>query len=710
MASSLDIALVGREAPDEENLGLRYVAGALVAAGHEVRVYSLNGLSAIPALAERILERRPHLIGLALSDPTACIEHLVLARYLRQGGYTGHIVAGGAFATLVRHELLQRHSAIDSIVRHAGEEPAVELAKRLAHGHTWHDSPGLTTRSGDGFACAPSQQPFPVRPLRPEQLHRVLGVPVARLLASRGCNGSCRYCGSSALRRMAIKEGRRAGWPMADLKQAGVGARRRRSPEDVADEIGDLYHRRGVRVLQVLDDNLVGDSGDESLAFALQLQEKLQQRGVGRMAMTLMIDPDTVTRPMIEALKQLGVVRLFIGVESLTELGARSLGRTASPEVARRAVELSRSEGLATVFNDIIVHPNATGASIAAELDALSQMPSGVYFEVNPLLVYPMTDLYATLRNEGRLHGGIFGSEYEPADLVARRFHAALLRLALALMTAGDPALYVHQVSLSVAIARQLGFRRYSAGIEREMNALLDDCSRTRLKALRAALALADTELPLADRERCVQSIVVDSIRRLSQIAESARELQRRLDPNLVPGREHQSLLASRATRSLIMVSLGATLACGAQVGDNSGALAGGGGTGGVGGAAASQGGGSSSGGTSARITGTTVTELGNCETTQESWHAIGAVSANCPPSIACDLLQAFDLIPPTCQPSTAYHLYIDTNGVVADVIASDRSTINPTLKQCIIDALANERFPCLSGHEVWGTTPVIIV
>ena len=69
-------------------------------------------------------------------------------------------------------------------------------------------------------------------------------------------------------------------------------------------------------------------------------------------------------------------------VESLTELGARSLGRTASPEVTRRAVELSRSEG---------------------------------------------------------------------------------------------------------AIARQLGFRRYSAGIEREMNALLDDSSRTRLSALRAA-------------------------------------------------------------------------------------------------------------------------------------------------------------------------------------------------------------------------------
>jgi hypothetical protein len=512
---------------------------------------------------------------------------------------------------------------------------------------------------------------------------------------------------------MAIKEGRRAGLPMAELKQAGVGARQRRSPAEVADEISELYHRRGVRVLQVLDDNLVGDSDDESLDYAARLHDELEQRGVGRMAMTLMIDPDAVTDPLIETLKRLGVVRLFIGVESLTELGARALGRTAKPETARRAVELSRSAGFAVVFNDIIVHPNATGASIAAELDALSQVPPGVYFEVNPLLVYPMTDLYATLRNEGRLHGGIFGSEYEPADLVARRFHATLVRLALALMNANEPALYVHRVSLSVAVAQRLGIGRYSAEIEREMRALLDDCNRARLAALRAALALAETELPDSDRERCVQAITVDAIRGLAEIAERARELQCRLDPTVVPGRERQGLLASRATKGLLFVSLGAALACDTPPDDLAH-----GGSGGAGGVAASQVGGStashgdagSSGGTSARISGTTVTDLGTCVTNNETWHALGASNADCPSSTACDLEQASGLIPNDCAPSTAYHLYIDATGTVADVIASDGSAISATMKQCIIDTLSNEQFPCLSGHEVWGTAPIIIL
>jgi hypothetical protein len=40
-------------------------------------------------------------------------------------------------------------------------------------------------------------------------------------------------------------------------------------------------------------------------------------------------------------------------------------------------------------------------------------------------LVHPMTDLYADLRNRRQPNGGIFGSEYEPADVTARRFHVA---------------------------------------------------------------------------------------------------------------------------------------------------------------------------------------------------------------------------------------------------------------------------------------------
>ena len=59
------------------------------------------------------------------------------------------MTCGGTLATLTRHELLERHPGIDSVIRHAGEVPVVELADRLAAGSSLEGVPGMTTREGE---------------------------------------------------------------------------------------------------------------------------------------------------------------------------------------------------------------------------------------------------------------------------------------------------------------------------------------------------------------------------------------------------------------------------------------------------------------------------------------------------------------------------------------------------------------------------------
>lgn len=51
-----------------------------------------------------------------------CREFMALAAELRRAGFRGHVTAGGHFATLACRELLRDAPAIDSIVRHEGEE------------------------------------------------------------------------------------------------------------------------------------------------------------------------------------------------------------------------------------------------------------------------------------------------------------------------------------------------------------------------------------------------------------------------------------------------------------------------------------------------------------------------------------------------------------------------------------------------------------
>jgi hypothetical protein len=128
----------------------------------------------------------------------------------------------------------------------------------------------------------------------------------------------------------------------------------------------------------------VGGAHPDGWEWADRLAQELERRGVTRTAWSLMIDPLSVTDRLLDALERHGVARLLVGVESLTDAGLRALGRGGSVQTNFAALERVRRRGIATLFNILAVHRAATGASIGAELDALENVPSGVYYEVIP--------------------------------------------------------------------------------------------------------------------------------------------------------------------------------------------------------------------------------------------------------------------------------------------------------------------------------------
>ena len=92
-----------------------------------------------------------------------------------------------------------------------------------------------------------------MRPLRAEEPPTLIGIPKADVAASRGCAGRCAYCGVSALERDLANErtllGLDARYPRGSI-QRPVG--------DLAEEVAALYHDRSVRVVRLVDDNLLG--------------------------------------------------------------------------------------------------------------------------------------------------------------------------------------------------------------------------------------------------------------------------------------------------------------------------------------------------------------------------------------------------------------------------------------------------------------------
>ena len=389
------VLLVG---PDQEsNLSLLYLAASLRAAGHDPEIAAFNGWGDAPSVLRAA--RRADLVGLSMCFQVRAGEFLALAGELKREAPSRPIVAGGHHASCAATELLDAYPALDVIVIHEGEETLVALAEL---------GDALVARAGEvpGVARGVLSPPRPTaadldrvpRPDRTGPARLLCGVPTAYLMGSRGCVSNCDYCCITTLHRLA------------------PGPRfRQRTPEDVASEMADLYHRRGVRQFVFHDDNFLVPSRAHNRERIGRLDAALAAREVRDVGLVLKCSPRDAEREALEALRRMGLLRLFMGVESGSACGLASIGRRQKVEESERALSLCESLGISTQYTLIIFHPEATVASMLADLAFATRHPAHPmnYCRAE---IYAGTPLEARMRAAGRLEGTALAPTYRYTD------------------------------------------------------------------------------------------------------------------------------------------------------------------------------------------------------------------------------------------------------------------------------------------------------
>jgi hypothetical protein len=493
LPSRRDVVLVAHEPPNSEHLGIRLVAAGLAEAGFRPRVLPLVTPSSLAAVVSETLAVRPLLVGVSISDPLVAPLLLAFVRLLRQRGFAGHITAGGALATLERGNLLAAHPAIVSVVRHAGEAVIVELARALDEGRDLDEIPGLTTRKGEGRGNPHAFAPSRLRPLRAEEPTTLIGIPKAEVAASRGCAGHCAYCGVSALERDLDNERRLLG-----LDASTPRGRIQRPVDDLADEVAALYHDRSVRVVRLVDDNLLGPDPRSARAWLADLEAALHRRRVGTMAWRLMAEPSVLSDEVTDAFARLGVLSVLVGVESLTQAGKSALGRRGRHDDDQLALHRLAQRGIAPTLNVLALRPDGTLADTRAELAGLDGLDDFAW-EVAPLCVWPGTALARELAAKGQLAGQGAGLCWRPAEPDAERFLYALNRLRMGGLAWLTRQPNVVDVMFAVRVAHRLGLPGAARAHIDQASTLLAQAQRVRRRVLEQALALATS--PLAARE-----------------------------------------------------------------------------------------------------------------------------------------------------------------------------------------------------------------
>jgi hypothetical protein len=445
----MDVALIGLIVPELENHSLGALRGALEGAGRSATLVPFRGWADLAQACRAVLASRARVCGISIQSTEAAVTSLALARTLRAQGFRGTIVAGGHFATIDAGGVLEACPEVDAVVRFAGEEAIVALAR----GDAWRDVPGLVFRGAGGvvYGAPPRVSPPLHTPARDAALPEHLGFPAADLVASHGCLERCAYCCVAGKSAMAAREASRAGGDPERVREARYA---RRDVEALADEVAALFHERGVRVLNFMDDNVLPRESEDAAAWARAFASALASRSVPEIAFSMQLRADVVTSDVARALAEVGLVRAYVGIDGWSSGHLRELGRRAPAEAAQAALDRLADRGIFSMCNALIVGPTFRFESVLAEIEALTRV-RGAPVHLLKLDVRAGSAYFELARRRGLLEGGPVLWHYRFVDDRTELFGELVTSLPTRLAERSVP-MGLYDLGYNLGVARRL--------------------------------------------------------------------------------------------------------------------------------------------------------------------------------------------------------------------------------------------------------------
>jgi anaerobic magnesium-protoporphyrin IX monomethyl ester cyclase len=409
---SRPVMLVGFR--EQENLGLGYLTSTLRSYGYRVEVFDFqedrtNILEAVRAL-------KPILIGFSLIFQFYIDRFGALVRYLRDRGIDCHFTMGGHFPSLSYESTLELIPELDSVVRFEGELTLLDLVDLLSTGRDWRDIRGIAYRQGGEVIATPSrpliqdldQLPYPERSLAPRAL---LGRATMPLLASRGCIRTCSFCSIHVFYRSVPGK-----------------VVRTRNPAQVVREMRMLHSERGITIFLFQDDDFPV-FGPVWRRWAKEFVDELHRNGLpGRVVWKISCRADAVDPELFAAMRDAGLFMVYMGLESGSEEGLKTLHKQITVEQNIRAVEILKGLGLMFQFGFMLFEPSTTFESVRENLHFLRTIvgdgsTAATFCRMVP---YDGTPIKDELLRTGRLRGDVCHPDYDFLDPTLTDFYHAL--------------------------------------------------------------------------------------------------------------------------------------------------------------------------------------------------------------------------------------------------------------------------------------------
>ena len=434
-SSSVDAFVI--EDLGQQKLQARYLTALVRRTGLRIRLIDLNdGVDAIVALAKRAT---PRLIVSSILFADRVDEILALMTALRGVCPRAHLALAGHLPAFASTELRAACPALDSI-------SAQSLISNL------------------------DSLPFPARD---DGIAAYLGYGFATVEASRGCYHACAFCLPSAFYR------------------AHGAPYRLRGIANLVDEIEALY-QQGARLFLFDDEQFLPPKparAERVTAFA----DELARRDL-RIAFTIKCRADDVDETLFRYLKEIGLLRVYVGIESGSGMTLELLNKRVTPQQNADALAMLDSLGIVADFHVLFFHPWSTLETIQTESAFLeSILPRcSTAFDFCEVEIYPGTLFARRARAEGKCGTDAWQMPYTVADPRAELLRR-LCRVVFGTLFAQS------REALTRAWFAQLLARRFRPTVSdddraRELKVLAARANREALAVWREMLTFADGE------------------------------------------------------------------------------------------------------------------------------------------------------------------------------------------------------------------------
>lgn len=369
-------------------ISLAYIAAALEEAGVDVSFYDdyIRGGDR-EAFRDFLDRERPQVIGLSCVTPIA--EGVYdLARTIRNINPSIRIVMGNIHADVFAASILEKGLA-DFVVHGEGEVTTPHLIRVLENNEDPADVQGISFVEDGKIVQTPLRRyienldtiPFPAWHLFPLDRYDIFSFasvkkPGALILGSRGCPFKCTYC---------------------SLKIMG-DRRRKRSAENLVDEVEMLYERFGYRQVSFTDP-IFPMTKKEGLAFSAEMIRRGLDKKVVWITETRV---DLVDVELLQAMREAGLRRIMYGFETGSETGQQSIRKNASLDSACRAVAMTRQAGVEMIGFFMLGVPGDTKESMEATIRFAADLDID-FAKFTVFSPFPGTSVYEDLLSKGEI-------------------------------------------------------------------------------------------------------------------------------------------------------------------------------------------------------------------------------------------------------------------------------------------------------------------